>query len=151
MKRFYFIPFFAGALLATACFVQPCHAKDRMGDDAVTTPDAVSVLDPAEEAYKIKQLVKLALANDAPDESRKVLSEEIAFVEKNKKLKENVVVNLLQNDSPDPSLPRVELVKYKDGTPRGLLFIQTDNVRANNPNRLAWPLDPKRERKEQAK
>jgi hypothetical protein len=152
MKRYSILPFFAGALLAAACPVQPCRAAgDHMADETVTTPDAVSVIDPVEEAHKIRRLVKLALASNATEASHDVLNEEIAIIEKNKKLKMNVLTSLLQDDSPDPTLPKVELVKYPDGSVRGLLFIQTDNVRANNPNRLAWAIDPKREHKEQSR
>jgi hypothetical protein len=153
MKRNSLLPFFTVALLATAFSIQPCHAgRDaKYQDDTVASPDGTSVVDPAEEAHKIRRLVKLALANNATAASRQVLDEEIAFVEKNKKLKENVVLNLLQDDNPDPTLPKVALVKYKDGSNRGLLFIQTDDVHSSNPNRLAWPLDAKRESKEESR
>ena len=148
MKRFPILPFFAGALLAAALFAHPCRAAGNLSDESVTTPNAVTVIDPAEEAHKIRRLVKIALANDAPQASKDVLNEEIALVEKNKKLKMNVLTNLLQDSSTDPTLPKVVLVKYPDGAIRGLLFTQTDNVRADKPNRLAWAIDPKREHKE---
>jgi|SRR5579862_8827568 len=148
MKKIPVLALSAAALLATACLIQPARAAgDHVAEDTVTTPDAVSVIDPAEEAHKIRRLVKLALANNATEASHTVLNEEIAVIEKNKKLKMNVFNSLLQDDSPDPTLPKIVLVKYPDGALRGLLFIQTDNVRGNNPNRLAWAIDPKREHK----
>jgi hypothetical protein len=152
MKRISILPFFTIALLATACLAPRCHAgaRDNYKDDAVASPDAVSLVDPTEEAHKIRQLVKLALANDATDASRQVLEDETKFVEKNKKLRENVATSLIQDDNPDPTLPKIELLKYKDGSLRGLLFIQTDNVRAK-PNSLAWVLDSKREHKEESR
>ena len=121
------------------------------GGDVLELPGGGGRVDPAEEAHKIRRLVKFALAGNATPNSHQVLDDEIAFVEKNKKLKQNVFTNLLQDDNPDPSLPKVELVKYKDGSIRGLLFIQTDNVTGNNPNRLAWPMDTKREHKEEGR
>ena len=151
MKRFSILPFFASALLAAACLTQTARAKDDFKDEEVTTPDAVSVIDPTEEAHKIRRLVKLALYNDATQDSRDVLNQEIAVVEKNKKLKMNVVTSLVQDDSADITLPKVVLVKYPDGSIRGLLFIQTDKVQGNNPNRLAWAIDQKRERQEQSR
>jgi len=151
MKQSASLPLFAGALLAAACITTPCHAKDKFEDTAVVAPGSVSSIDPMEEAHKIRQLVKLALANDASPTSRQVLSDEIAVVEKNRKLKEAVVTRLLQDDSPDATLPSVALVRYKDGAVRGLLFTQTDAVHTGNPNRLAWPLDSKREQKEQTR
>ena len=152
MKRFSLLPLFAVALIATAFSIQRSHAAARDAGyqtETVASPDGTTVLDPVEEAHKLRRLVKLALANNATGASHQVLDEEIALIEKNKKLKENVVKSLLQDDDADPTLPTVTLVKYKDGSVRGVLFVQTDNVHGNNPNRLAWPLDSKREHKEE--
>jgi len=153
MKRFPIIPIFAATLLVTASLVPRSHAAARDAsyqENTVPGNEGVTVINPEEEAGKIRRLVKLALANDASAASHQVLDEEISMVEKNKKLKQNVVTSLLQDDSPDPTLPKVELRKYKDGSIRGLLFVQTDNVRGGKPNTLAWVLDHKREDKEQA-
>lgn len=151
MKRVPILPLFAGALLAVSLIPNARAAGNYGGEAVATAPDAFTTMDPTEEARKIRRLVKLALANNASQASHDVLNEEIATVEKDKKLKKDVVTHLLQDDSPDPTLPKVVLVKYPDGAIRGLLFIQTDDVRGNNPNRLAWPLDQKREKKEQSR
>ncbi|HWB60994.1 MAG TPA: hypothetical protein VG733_15975 [Chthoniobacteraceae bacterium] len=147
MKRTALLPFLAVALLAI-CLARPCHAKeDNPGQTALPTDTGIAVMDPAEEAHKIRHLVKFALASDASAASHTVLDDEIKIVEKDKKFKMKVLTELVQDDDPDPSLPKVVLVKYPDGAIRGLLFIQTDKVKGK-PNQLAWAIDPKREKKE---
>ena len=142
----------ATLLAATLFLARTCPAagdsyRDRQ-DAVVPGADGLTVVDPVEEAHKIRRLVKFALANNASDASRSTLDEEIKTIEHDKKLKKNIVTSLLQDDDSDPTLPKVVLVKYPDGSIRGILFIQTDGVRNNKPNQLAWPLDPKRESKE---
>lgn len=149
MKRFTFLVVLAGTFIVLA---NPAisAAKDKPADTAVMDSGAIVSLDPGEEAKKIRNLVKLALASNSTAQSHQVLSQEIALVEKNKKLKDRVVARLLQDDDPDPTLPAVELVHYPDGKVRGLLFTQRDNVHGT-PNKLAWALDNKLEQKEQAR
>jgi len=138
-------------ILVPVLIGQPCHANDKHSDDTVVDGGSVSTIDPAEEARKIRQLVKLALHPDAAPATRTALADEIKFVEKNKKLKVNVVTCLINNEEPDPSLPKIDVVHYKDGTVRGLLFIQSDAAHSKTPAKLAWPIDSKREQKEMSR
>ena len=109
-----------------------------------------SVTDPGEEARKIRRMVKLALYPNAPEPVKKALADEIASVEKSKKFREEVAQHLLQgaDADTDPTLPKVMRVSYKDGTLRGVLFIQADAGHSAKPAELAWALDSKREKKE---
>ena len=145
-----FLPYFLGAVLVMPWLSQPCHAKGKpAGTEPVVSVERNSVIDPSEEARKIKRLVRLAMDPKANETVKKALADEIAFVERNRKLKESVVQRLLQNDDvdTDPSLPRVQLATYKDGSTRGLIFIQTDAPKSAAPARIAWALDSKKEKK----
>ena len=141
---------FAAAVLIAAplWFSQPASAKDKKSDSEAEENGSNSAVDPGEEAKKIRALVKIALHDDATQGTKDALSDEIKFVEKNKKLRENVMQHLLQDEDFDPTLPTVAVVHYKDGKVRGVLFVQTDAPKGKTPNRLGWAVDPKLEQQE---
>jgi len=140
-------------ILLLSCLDHRCHAKGRdmdVEEPGAKDNSADSVTDAGEEARKIRRLVKLALYPNAPEMVKKALDNEIASVEKSKKFREDVAQHLLQgaDADTDPTLPKVMRVSYKDGTLRGVLFIQADPEHSAKPAELAWALDSKRETKE---
>lgn len=141
-----------GAMLLLSCLDQRCHAKARDMDSGEpgAKDNTDTVTDPGEEARKIRRLVKLALYPNASEPVKKALADEIASVEKSKKFREDVAQHLLQgaDADTDPTLPKVMRVSYKDGSLRGVLFIQADADKTAKPAELAWALDSKREKKE---
>lgn len=137
--------------LSTLGFVSICKAAPHSPDrDSVVITATGSSIDPAEEARKVRRLAKLALYPNATAETKKSLSDEISYVEHNRKLKEAVVKHLLQDDdpNPDPTLPKIQMATYKDGSLRGIMFIQSDAAHSAKPGRIAWVLDSKKEKKE---
>jgi len=145
-----FLLYFLGAMFAMPWLGQPCLAKGKpAGTEPVMSTETNSMIDPSEEARKLKRLVKLAMDPKATEAMKKALADEIAFVERNRKLKESVVLRLLQDDDvdTDPSLPKVQLATYKDGSTRGIIFVQTDAPKSAQPARIAWVLDSKKEKR----
>lgn len=139
-------------MLVVTGFGQRLHAKARDADTSQPTLDkgASSALDAGEEARKIRRLAKLALYPKAGEEVKKALEDEIGLVEKKGKLTKEIVKHLLQDDdpNPDPTLPKVVQLSYRDGQIRGVLFVQADAERSAKPAELAWIIDSKREKKE---
>jgi len=148
----YIQPLLCAAVLAAVLLrtSSPCKASEHPPVPAQPVVIGNSSVDAASEARNILHLAKLALESTAPDEVKKSFDDEIARVDKNHKLKEAVVVQLLQGDpsDPDPSLPKVQLATYKDGVTRALMFIQSDAASAAKPQRIAWMLDSKKGKKE---
>jgi len=151
-KIFRHLFFLFAAMLVLSCFGHRLHAAT--GRDVEPEPtvskDASTEQDAGEEARKIRRLVKLALYPKATADVKQSLDDEIASVEKKEKFKKEVVKHLLQDDGADsdPTLPKIVQLTYRDGSIRGVLFIQADAERSAKPAELAWVIDSKREKKE---